>query len=216
VRLRRADLTSLAADAVRDSLRSGGASTTRRKWISPKTMMWSKHSSRIHPISRSAKPFCQGEAGAVGLSRTPMARNRRDNAAIDPVAIADEVVRSLIPRKCLRYLTGNPFCRRVGCDVDPDEVSPVEPDDDEGIEQVETDSWDDEQVHGSNVWRVVMQEGPGRISVLMRGRGMKRCRAEGAERFALFVGAAVLANNLMIIGGLAIKRSRRRRKPKPQ
>src|SRR6202021_3600166 len=56
----------------------------------------------------------------------------------------------------------------------------------------------------------------GRISVLMRGRGMKRCRAEGAERFALFVGAAVLANNLMIIGGLAIKRSRRRRKPKPQ
>jgi IS5 family transposase len=33
----------------------------------------------------------------------------------------------------------------------------------------------------------------------MRGRGMKRCRAEGAERFALFVGAAVLANNLMIL-----------------
>ena len=52
----------------------------------------------------------------------------------------------------------------------------------------------------------------GRISVLMRGRGMKRCRAEGAERFALFVGAAVLANNLMIIGELLTKRSRRRRK----
>jgi transposase, IS5 family len=52
----------------------------------------------------------------------------------------------------------------------------------------------------------------GRISVLMRGRGMKRCRAEGAERFALFVGAAVLANNLMIIGALLTKRSRRRRK----
>jgi len=32
---------------------------------------------RINPISRSAKPFCQGEAGAVGLSRMPMARNRR-------------------------------------------------------------------------------------------------------------------------------------------
>ena len=42
----------------------------------------------------------------------------------------------------------------------------------------------------------------GRISVLMRDHGMKRCCAEGAERFALFVGAAVLANNLMIIGGL--------------
>jgi transposase, IS5 family len=30
-------------------------------------------------------------------------------------------------------------------------------------------------------------------SVLMRGRGMKRCLAEGAERLALFVGAVVLA-----------------------
>jgi IS5 family transposase len=52
----------------------------------------------------------------------------------------------------------------------------------------------------------------GRISVLFRGRGMKRCRADGAERFSLFVGAAVLANNLMIIAALLIKRSRRRRK----
>jgi hypothetical protein len=29
----------------------------------------------------------------------------------------------IIPRKCLRYLTRNPFCRRVCCDIDPDEVS---------------------------------------------------------------------------------------------
>src|ERR1019366_1063341 len=38
-------------------------------------MMWSTHSRRIDPINRSAKPFCQGEAGAVGLShrrRTPV------------------------------------------------------------------------------------------------------------------------------------------------
>jgi IS5 family transposase len=55
----------------------------------------------------------------------------------------------------------------------------------------------------------------GRISVLMRGRGMKRCRAEGAERFVLFVAAAVLANNLMILGALLTKRSRRRRKTNP-
>src|SRR5262250_375372 len=52
----------------------------------------------------------------------------------------------------------------------------------------------------------------GRISVLMRGRGMKRCRSEGAERFALFVGAAVLANNLMIVAALLTKPSSRRRK----
>src|ERR1035438_9379314 len=63
------------------------------------------------------------------------AQSARDDAAIDPVAIADEVVRSLIPRKCLRYLTCNPFGRGICGDVDPDQVSAVEPDDDEGIEQ---------------------------------------------------------------------------------
>ena len=45
------------------------------------------------------------------------------------------------------------------CDVDPDEVSAVESDDDAGIEQVETESWNNEQVHGGNVRRVVPQEG---------------------------------------------------------
>src|SRR6266702_1668519 len=88
------------------------------------------------------------------------AQSTCDDAAIDPIPIADEVTRSLIPRKCLRYLTCNPFGRGICCDVDPDEVSAVEPDDDEGIEQVEADRWNNEQVHGGNVWRVVMQEGP--------------------------------------------------------
>jgi hypothetical protein len=36
-----------------------------------------EHSRRIDPINLSAKPFCQGEPGAMGLSRMPMARNRR-------------------------------------------------------------------------------------------------------------------------------------------
>jgi transposase, IS5 family len=52
----------------------------------------------------------------------------------------------------------------------------------------------------------------GRISVLFRGRGMKRCRAKGRERFELLVGAAVLANNLMRIAEL-LKEKQRRRKP---
>lgn len=52
----------------------------------------------------------------------------------------------------------------------------------------------------------------GGISVLMRGRGMKRCLAQGAERFELLVGAAVLTNNLMRIAELLIKRAMRRAK----
>jgi IS5 family transposase len=50
----------------------------------------------------------------------------------------------------------------------------------------------------------------GRISVLARGRGMKRCRWHGRPRFELLVGAAVLANNLLKIAGhLQAKRRRR-------
>src|SRR6202022_2945528 len=148
----------------------------RSRCISPKTMMWSTHSRRTDPICRSAKPFCQGGAGAGGsCPKSPAAQRRgwcgrlvpnahgaqsaRDDAAIDPVAIADQVARGLIPRKCLRYLTCNPFRRGICCDVDPDEVSAAEPDDDEGVEQVETDSWNNEQVHGGDVRRVVTQEG---------------------------------------------------------
>jgi IS5 family transposase len=49
----------------------------------------------------------------------------------------------------------------------------------------------------------------GRISVLFRGRGMKRCLAEGSERFELLVGAAVLANNLMNIAAWLERRTAR-------
>jgi transposase, IS5 family len=50
----------------------------------------------------------------------------------------------------------------------------------------------------------------GRISVLFRGRGMKRCLAKGRERFELLVGAAVLANNLMAIARLLMETQKRR------
>src|SRR3989442_8580214 len=45
----------------------------------------------------------------------------------------------------------------------------------------------------------------GRISVLFRGRGMKRCLAQGKERFRVFVGVAVLANNLLKLAELLIQ-----------
>lgn len=52
----------------------------------------------------------------------------------------------------------------------------------------------------------------GTISVLFRGRGMKRCPAEGRQRFEVFVGAAVLTNNLMRIAALLKKPSARPRR----
>jgi IS5 family transposase len=49
----------------------------------------------------------------------------------------------------------------------------------------------------------------GRISVLFRGRGMKRCLWSGSERFELFIAAAVLANNLLVIAARLQKRTRK-------
>jgi transposase, IS5 family len=53
----------------------------------------------------------------------------------------------------------------------------------------------------------------GRISVLFRGRGMKRALVEGRARFELLVGAAVLANNLMAIAARLGRKPARRRRP---
>jgi IS5 family transposase len=53
----------------------------------------------------------------------------------------------------------------------------------------------------------------GRISVLFRGRGMKRALVEGRERFELLIGAAVLANNLMAIAARLGRKQARRRRP---
>src|SRR4029077_14523079 len=51
------------------------------------------------------------------------AQSARHDATIDPIPVPDHIARGLIPRKCFRYLTCNPFGRRMCSDVDPDEVS---------------------------------------------------------------------------------------------
>ena len=48
--------------------------------------------------------------------------------------------------------------------------------------------------------------------MLFRGRGMKRCRAKGRERFEMLVGAAVLANNLMRIAQMIEDQKPKRRR----
>jgi len=51
----------------------------------------------------------------------------------------------------------------------------------------------------------------GRISVLFRGRGMKRCLARGKERFTVFIGVAVLANNLMKVAEILLRQENKKK-----
>jgi len=53
------------------------------------------------------------------------AQSACDDGAVDLIPIANEMLRGIIPRKRLRYLTCNPLCCRICRDVDPDEVSAV-------------------------------------------------------------------------------------------
>src|SRR6478672_1967794 len=82
-----------------------------------------------------------------------------DDGAIDPIAITDHVTRSTVPRKSLGDLACNPLRRRVGCDVDPDEISAINPYDHEAIQPFEANGRDHEQIHGANVRSVVSQKG---------------------------------------------------------
>ena len=82
-----------------------------------------------------------------------------NGGTVGSVPIADQVARSLIPRECFRDLACKPFRGWVCGDVDPDKLSALQPDDDEDIEQVEANGWNDEQVHGGNIRRMVAQEG---------------------------------------------------------
>src|SRR6202171_444400 len=84
----------------------------------------------------------------------------RDDNAVDSIPISDHIARSHLPGKRLGYLTCNPLRRRVGCDVNPDEISAIKPYNHEAVEQVEANGRDNEQIHGGNFRRVVSQKGP--------------------------------------------------------
>jgi len=118
----------------------------------------------IHALSPHRSDQSFGKAILPGRSRCGRlvpdahgAQSACDHGSVDAITITDQVFWMLIPGECLGNLTRNPFSRC--CDIDPDQLSAVQSDDDEGIEQVEANGRNDEQVHGGNVRRVVPQKG---------------------------------------------------------
>src|SRR5258706_10411862 len=139
---------------------------------------------------RSDQPF--GEAvlprrawGDGLVANAHGAQSVRDGSAIDAIPITDHVARRLSPRECFGDLACDPVRGRMGCDVYPDKVSAGQPNDDKGIEQVEANARNNEQVHGGDVRRVVTQEGApalGRRSTsldhVLRDAGLSDLEAE--------------------------------------
>ena len=90
--------------------------------------MWSTH----FTPDRSDQPFGtailpgRGWCGRL-VPDAHGTQSARDDDAIDSIPIPDHIARSYVLRKSLGYLTCNPLRRRVGCDVDPDEISAINP-----------------------------------------------------------------------------------------
>ena len=70
-----------------------------------------------------------------------------------PRQCAERQVPAIIPGE-----RRHPFCRRMCCDIDPDQVSALQPNDDQGIQQVEANGRNNEQIHRGDVRRVVLQK----------------------------------------------------------
>src|SRR5258705_7359945 len=86
-------------------------------------------------------------------------QSARDDNAINSIPISDHIARSHVPRKSLGDMTCNPLRRRVACDVNPNEISTIQPHDDERIKQIEANGRDNEQVHGGDLRGMITQKG---------------------------------------------------------
>ena len=75
------------------------------------------------------------------------------------VPVANEVPGRLLPGEGPGDLASDPVGRRIGRDVDPDQVASLEPDDHQPIEQLEAGGRYDEQINRTNLRDVIAQEG---------------------------------------------------------
>src|SRR5258708_4382237 len=74
-----------------------------------------------------------------------------DDNAIGWTPVSIHIARSDVARKSLGYVTCTPLRRRVGCDVNPSEISAIKPYTHEAVEHSEANCRDNEQIHGRKV-----------------------------------------------------------------
>ena len=72
--------------------------------------------------------------------------------------VADQVAWCLVPRKSFGDLLRYPVRRRMRRHIDPDQLSPSQPNDDEGVEQSKANGWNDEQIDGGNVRHMIAKK----------------------------------------------------------
>jgi hypothetical protein len=79
--------------------------------------------------------------------------------AIRGVSVSNEILGCLIPGEGFGYLAGDPIRRRIGGDVDPQQVASLQADDGQSIEKPEANGRHDEQVDSTDVRRMIVEQG---------------------------------------------------------
>src|SRR5258707_3972193 len=102
------------------------------RFQNPAQMCLAQDNDVVHTLTpdRSDQPFDNAVLPGRGWCNWPVpnahgTQSACDDSTVDAITVPDHVTGSPVPRKCLRYLAYNPFCRRIPCDVDPDQVPPV-------------------------------------------------------------------------------------------
>lgn len=131
----------------------------RRNESSLKMITWSKHCRRIEPMtafhkralprrSRSAENFVDVHDRDLLAEFLP----------IDAIAILQQLFRCGVERKGLEQLLRGPFSGRMGCDVKVDNTASVVSENDEDEEDFKPNRADSEEVDGSELGYVIVEE----------------------------------------------------------
>src|SRR5439155_4775274 len=81
-----------------------------------------------------------------------------DNRTVNGVTVADQVAWGLVPGKRFGDLLRYPVCRRMRRHIDPHQLSPSQPNNDEDVAQMKANGWNDEQIDGGDVRYMIAQE----------------------------------------------------------
>src|SRR4029077_15999831 len=105
---------------------------------------------------KAVLPWRAGRDGLV--TNAHGAQPTGDNRAVNGVTVADQVARCLVPGKRFGDLLRNPVRRRMRRHIDPDQLSPSQPNNDESVEQAKANGRDHEQIDGGNVRCMIVKE----------------------------------------------------------
>src|ERR1700756_5541376 len=122
--------------------------------------MWSRHSRRIGPMSLSTQAFCQGDRGAIGWSRMPIARIRCKKTGPRGVSIPNEISRRVVPRERLGDLARDPLRGRICRHAKRHPKSPSVAHNDKTIQNLESDRRRGKEVDRRDAVDVIAEKRP--------------------------------------------------------